>query len=619
MPRTSIQPAARAPGCASCNRKFDAILAERTLQAAFRPVADFNRCEIFGYVSAVRGPAGMLHGSFGHMSRIARQLGLLHEFSCRAVETIVLRYLESGFKGLLFVPIPPGAIEEGGLRLAESIHAFVDGLAYPTERIVVVVPSIDGESFAVAAAFANHLHAGGFRTASRSFGCELTERQLWSQAPPDFILLDEHLFEGVDLTTVCNTGLAELLAGEMAKGRRIVADGIASSNDFNALHQLGVDYGAGDFIGRSNPLPTRAMSAAAHKAIAAACDCGGGSMSAAGGVLKRLLVAVAPVAPTATAEAVFMLFEGDPELRAIAVAADGVPRGLISRYEMIDNMARPYRHELYGRKPCTRFMDPQPLVVDIGVSLQELAEIVVGTDPRHLIGGFIITDRGAYLGMGSVQDLVREVTSMQMEAAKYANPLTQLPGNVPINQHIDNLLAAHEVCCITYCDLDHFKPFNDVYGYVKGDEVIQLTARVLTEICDAERDFAGHIGGDDFVLIFRSADWEDRCQRALARFGAEILGFFSHDDIERGGYITENRKGTMEFHRLTSLSIGAVEVAPGMFQNHLQVSRVAAEVKKRAKAIAGNSLYVNRRQYHNEAAAATDEPSHCRMHNQEAT
>ena len=273
------------------------------------------------------------------------------------------------------------------------------------------------------------------------------------------------------------------------------------------------------------------------------------------------------------------------------------PIGLIARYDMVDNMARPYRHELYGRKPCTRFMDKEPLTVDIHLPLSELSEILVRAHPRHLISGFIITDAGRYLGIGSVQDLVREVATMQMEAAKYANPLTLLPGNVPINQYIDNLLVAGEPCAIAYCDLDHFKPFNDVYGYARGDDVIRLTARILTEVCDSERDFVGHIGGDDFVLVFRSADWQARCEQALRMFGEEILGFFSHDDIESGGYVTENRKGAMEFHALTSLSIGVTEVKPGAFRSHLEVSVVAAEVKKKAKGIKGNSLYVNRRTY----------------------
>ena len=608
MRKTPIKPAAPAPGCAACAEEFGAILTERRLQAAFRPVADFAHCGIFGYIASARGPVGMLHGSYQRLARSARQLNLSDEFCCAAVETMVQRFVENRGAGLLFVPLPEGAVETGGKRLVETVHDVINTRLGGVERVVLLIPGIDTAKFEHAVDILGRWRSCGLRLASRSFGCDLAEQQLWSHVAPDFVFLDEQIFDGVDLATVRQTGLAEKLSAEMAKGRQIVADGIGSSNDFNALQRLGIAYGAGDFVGRANPVPTRAMSAAAHKSIAAACACSNGVQAAPGGVLARLLTKGALVAPTTSADEVFNLFESNPDLRALAVVADGVPRGLIPRYEMVDNMARPYRHELYGRKPCTRFMDARPLVVDVGVSLQELADIVVGADPRHLISGFIITDRGTYLGMGSVQDLVREVTSMQMDAAKYANPLTQLPGNVPINQHIDNLLAAGEACCIAYCDLDHFKPFNDVYGYAKGDEVIQLTARALAEVSDAERDFVGHIGGDDFVVIFRSDDWEARCKLALATFGAEVLSFFSHDDIERGGYITENRKGELEFHRLTSLSIGATEAMPGMFQNHLQISKVAAEVKKRAKAIAGNSLYVNRRLYHNEAAAASDEP-----------
>ncbi len=314
-------------------------------------------------------------------------------------------------------------------------------------------------------------------------------------------------------------------------------------------------------------------------------------------ILDRLLIRAAPVAPTDSADHVFAMFNSNPDLFSVPVVADGAPLGLISRYEMMENMARPYRHELFGRRPCVRFMAPQTLIVDVGISLEQLSALIVSADQRQIITGFIITDRGHYLGTGSLQDVVREVTTMQIEAAKHANPLTQLPGNVPIRQHIDKLLAAGDTFCVAYCDLDHFKPFNDVYGYAKGDAVLQMTARVLTEVCDEEQDFTGHIGGDDFVLIFRSTDWLCRCHRALERFGTEIRGFFSHDDIARGGYVTENRKGAMESHRLTSLSIGAVVATPGIFLNHLEISEVAAEAKTQAKKTPGHSIYVNQRWY----------------------
>src|SRR5574344_677112 len=126
---------------------------------------------------------------------------------------------------------------------------------------------------------------------------------------------------------------------------------------------------------------------------------------------------------------------------------------------MIDVMARSFRKEIFGQKPCRRFMDDSPLMVDINMPLEEVANVVVGADPRHLISGFVITERGQYRGVGWVQDLLREVTAMQMESARYANPLTQLPGNVPINQHIEELLDLGIDYCVVYGDLDNFKPF----------------------------------------------------------------------------------------------------------------------------------------------------------------
>jgi GGDEF domain-containing protein/EAL domain-containing protein (putative c-di-GMP-specific phosphodiesterase class I) len=600
MRMTSEPTAMRASECDACATSLSDVLHAGQLRAAFRPIADFASCEIFGYVAAVRGPVGTTYGSFGQLARIARTVGRLGEFTEAAVATTVRSFVDNSANGLIFVTLPAGIVSTGSPGLPEKLYRRVDALDFHSGRIVMLIPDLHGDELAAGPEFIMGLRRRGFLLGARGFCCAAVDRRLWTTMVPDFMLVEEHQIEGLDFATVPHTALFEQLRSRDGSGIRIVADGIRCSNDFNVVRQLGISYGAGDFIGRPNPVPARAMPAASHKTIAAGCACNEATPSAPRGILDRLLTKSVPVAPATHAEEVFMLFEHNVDLRAVAVVEDGVPRGLISRYEMVDNMARPFRHELYGRKPCTRFMDTQPLVVDVAVSLQELSEIVVTADPRHLISGFIITDRGRYLGMGSVQDLVREVTAMQMEAAMYANPLTQLPGNVPINQHIDNLLAAQTACCIAYCDLDHFKPFNDVYGYAKGDEVIQLTARVLSGACDADLDFVGHIGGDDFVMILRSHDWQARCQAALDAFGAEVASFFSHDDIERGGYVTENRKGELEFHRLTSLSIGAVEAQPGTFQNHLQVSKVAAEVKKQAKGIPGNSLFVNHRAYASE-------------------
>lgn len=179
------------------------------------------------------------------------------------------------------------------------------------------------------------------------------------------------------------------------------------------------------------------------------------------------------------------------------------------------------------------------------------------------------------------------LTSLEREfsnlAARYANPLTQLPGNVPINEHIEYLLQNQVAFCVCYGDLDHFKPFNDIYGFHKGDEIIQLAAKVIAGFCDPTQDFIGHIGGDDFIILFQSHDWETRCQSILKLFGECASGFFSVEDHERNGCVTEDRHGRKAFHPLTSLSLGAVRVEPGMFASPYEVSFAATDAKKQAK------------------------------------
>jgi diguanylate cyclase (GGDEF)-like protein len=187
------------------------------------------------------------------------------------------------------------------------------------------------------------------------------------------------------------------------------------------------------------------------------------------------------------------------------------------------------------------------------------------------------------------------ITEMQIQAARYANPLTQLPGNVPINEHIDRLLLRGSAFTAGYYDIDHFKPFNDTYGYRKGDDVIQRLGQILGETSDARADFVGHIGGDDFIILFQSKDWEERCARALRLFDDYIGGIVSADDLHRGGYTAENRRGEQVFHPLPSLSIGALPTHSGNFESHREISAAAAEAKRHAKKIPGSSLFIDRR------------------------
>ena len=178
------------------------------------------------------------------------------------------------------------------------------------------------------------------------------------------------------------------------------------------------------------------------------------------------------------------------------------------------------------------------------------------------------------------------------------SPLTGLPGNVQIHAELKKRLSNKEAFSVLYLDLDNFKAYNDVYGFLKGDQIIEFTAETIVNALHQnleEGAFVGHIGGDDFVAIVPSTNCERLCQNILAEFDANVTRFFTDEDLEKGYIEVANRKGIIEQFPLTSLSIGVVVVDVGRFGNILEIGEVGAQVKHAAKSVMGSSYAVDRR------------------------
>src|SRR5262249_36325439 len=150
------------------------------------------------------------------------------------------------------------------------------------------------------------------------------------------------------------------------------------------------------------------------------------------------------------------------------------------------------------------------------------------------------------------------ITQEQLQVARYANPLTSLPGNVPIYDRVNRLIHRGKPFVLCQADIDHFKPFNDFYGYSKGDEALLNVAKILERHVSTRVDFLGHVGGDDFVIVFRSSDWRMRLERVLTDFGATLATLYRPEQIAQGGILTTDRYGVQRLFPLLSLSIAAL-------------------------------------------------------------
>jgi diguanylate cyclase (GGDEF)-like protein len=249
-----------------------------------------------------------------------------------------------------------------------------------------------------------------------------------------------------------------------------------------------------------------------------------------------------------------------------------------------------YYREVWGRKPCAIHANYEPRLIEQKHSVDELVGILTSQDQRYLSDGFIAIENGHYVGLGTGDQLVRSVTETRIEAARHANPLTFLPGNIPISQHLDRLLKKDVKFFACYADLNDFKPFNDHYGYWRGDEMIRLVARLALAHCDPQRDFVGHVGGDDFIILYQSIDWQPQCAKFIVEFADRAVELFDLAAREAGGIHAEDRYGVSRFFPLTTISVGAVKIHSGQFSTAEQVASVAARVKHDAKTLGAGLL-----------------------------
>ena len=178
------------------------------------------------------------------------------------------------------------------------------------------------------------------------------------------------------------------------------------------------------------------------------------------------------------------------------------------------------------------------------------------------------------------------------------SPLTGLPGNVQIHAELKKRISNRENFSVLYLDLDNFKAYNDVYCFLKGDEIIKYTADTIVRCVHNyihEGAFVGHIGGDDFIAIVPILNCDEICKNIIASFDAHVTKFFTEEDVEKGYIEVANRKGIIEQFPLTSISIGVVEADVGRFANMLEIGEVGAQVKHNAKSVMGSSYFIDRR------------------------
>lgn len=179
-----------------------------------------------------------------------------------------------------------------------------------------------------------------------------------------------------------------------------------------------------------------------------------------------------------------------------------------------------------------------------------------------------------------------ELCILRSERVVEINPLTRLPGNISINRQIQERIDRGEMFSLGYADLDHFKPFNDKYGFSRGDEVIRMTGRLILNIVrngQPKNSFVGHIGGDDFVFITEIDPSERIADEITGAFDRIIPTVYDPSDRDRGCIQSHDRQGVSRSFPVMAISIGLADTKTRQPGHYGEMTEAASEMKKYAK------------------------------------
>lgn len=569
--------------------ELERLLRDDLLSALFQPVAALGAGEIFGYEGLIRGPScSYLHSPL-NLFAAADRCGMLQEldFACR--RAVIRSFVTLNLSGRLFLNISPACLTHPAYRSGTTLQILREVGLSPRRVVIELTEIHPADNFEQLCEALRHYREMGFQIAIDDLGEGFSGLRLWSELQPDFVKIDKYFIQGIAGDPQKRQFVRSMHHIAVNTGARVIAEGVETRHELETVRRLGIDLVQGYHLARPQADPPRSL--VLTPVLKPANEVSINQQTA-----RSLLIKTPAVRETEVNDAIYRRFSLEPDLHALPVLDEhGAPVGLLKRHEVLERFARPFNRELYGQRQCAMLMDPMPLIVEHGISLEELSRLVTSCERRYLADGFIITEGGQYLGMGAGHDLMRAVTDMQIRAARHANPLTLLPGNVPIQEEIQRLLASDGAFVTVYADLDHFKPYNDIYGYDKGDELIRMLGSLMQNAADPGLDFVGHIGGDDFLMLFTSTDWQERCIEALGQFNTLIKDYFLSHHIDAGGYSSPDRQGNTQWHALVSLSLGAVTIEPDTFCSHHEIALAAAAAKKMAKQQAGSSLFVERR------------------------
>ncbi|AHF06252.1 GGDEF domain-containing protein [Desulfitobacterium metallireducens] len=543
---------------------------ENHLTSAYQPILDVKRGEIFGFEALARMKAPTCFSNIAELFPFAEKIGELYpiETLCRrsaiSSSSKVLKPQE-----LLFLNVNPQILTDPDFASGQTRKLLAQKNLKPSDVVLEITERSAIQDFSTFREALEHYKSQGYLIALDDVGAGYSSLQSIAELQPDFLKIDRSLIQSIH-TDPTKWALLETFSTFSRRiGCRLLAEGVETEAEMRTVVQLGVDYVQGYFVAHPSferaVINPRSLELVKNRHNVNVQDS------------NTILSLVEPLPlfnPDDSVHVVDEYFRTHPNIWFIGIAEHKRVNGVIHRDKFYSSLGTRYGVSLYMERPITLLMDSNLLMLEDNTPIEIASTLAMSRSDAQLYDGLVVIHQQTAVGMVKVASLIKAMAATQIKIARGANPLTGLPGNIAIEQEIQKRITNRKSFTLIYADFNHFKYYNDSFGFQRGDMVIKLLGEILLRAggFDHESAFVGHIGGDDFLFITERTQLEELCEAIIAEFKIK----------------TEHMVGANHL----SVALAALILPENDALTPAEIAQHAAHLKKETKTIPGNAYRI---------------------------
>lgn len=513
---------------------------------AFQPIVSAQSLRVHGFEALSRLPEHAPFASITALLDAAAAKQVLREAERTLLTKAISKFAgyDAAFKTRLFCNVDNRVFDDAEASPGIIVdHVRSVGLR-PNNLCIELSERVPPESEERLARLVEIYQKYNVRIAIDDFGRGFSGLETLMLVNPHYVKIDQCFVRNIHTQIRQQAIVDGVVRMAHSLGLHVVAEGVEQEDELRLLREMGCDFIQGYLIARpSTELDKLQQSYAGNlfdnvrtQEIAPKVD--------------ALIDRVVPLSMGQTiADAVARFRDGRPYAFLPVIDEDRIVHGAIYKEDLRPLLFGEYGGALLANRGIA-------LTLDKFVRRCPLSEATVKNDTlvdsymaSSTSEGIVLTQDARYVGFLNNLSMLTLASDRALAAARDQNPLTFLPGNNLINQHVQHCLDSGGDRCFAFFDFDNFKAFNDKYGFEIGDRALLMFSEKLTKFKQRHDAFVGHIGGDDFFvsLPFALVNAREAVTLLMRSFESDIESLYHVEDRKAGGIVGEDRFGQTRF------------------------------------------------------------------------